>query len=196
MKINKTTINKIKFILKEKSYKSFSSKHGYVFLTKKNNKTLFTLLSQVGFFTFHKSNRKKQIVGLHQVVLFVFKGFKSLTFGGKCLKGKTEIHHIDHNPSNNSHHNLEYTTPVNNKVISSIVSICCNSKADYYNAAVQYDLDKVNLFYNIPFCNLLVKSIKASSKLLNKDLFKELMFALPFSQSNYIYKTCTKLLCI
>jgi hypothetical protein len=195
MKVNKVAINQLKYVIQHKLYKSFKSKEGYVFITNvKENKDLFTLLSKVGFFMFHKTNKRKQIVGLHQIVLFIYKGFKSLMFNGCIKKGQTEIHHIDHNPSNNCHHNLEYTTPSNNKAIATIVNICCDSNASYYNAQVQYDLDSVRLFYNVPFCELLVKSIKASSKLLNKDLFKQLLFALPFNQAKYIYTTCKNLM--
>jgi hypothetical protein len=194
MKINKKVLNQLKELVRIKSYKYFKNKEGYKFLTRSSNKNFFALLNKAGFFILHKSNRKKLIVGLHQVVLFLYKGVQSLALGGLIKKGQMEVHHIDHNPSNNSHHNLEYTTPFNNKAISTIVSICCNSNAGYYNASVKYDLDLVRLFHNVTFCELLVKSIKACSNLLNKDLFKELLFAIPFKQASYIYNTCSKLM--
>lgn len=189
--MKKKYINQLKQIIKNKEYTYFKSKEGYILLPKSKNKTLFSLLKKAGFFIFHKTNKGK-IVGVHQVVLFIYKGWKSLAFKGECIKGKTEIHHIDHNPSNNNHHNLEYTTPVNNKAIATIVNICCNSTSSYYNSQVQFDLDKVLMFGPSNFIELLLKSIKATQQFFDKDLFKELMFALPFKQSKFIYNSLIK----
>jgi hypothetical protein len=179
-------LNRIKTEIKAKKYNSFKSKEGYIFLTRSKNKSLFMALNKLGFFNFHKTNRKKQIVCLHQIILFLYKGIKSVAMGGKCQKGQLEIHHIDHNPSNNNIHNLEYTTPINNKAISTIVSICCNMKASYYNYSIQFDLDKVLMFGPSNFIPLLIKSIKASSSIFNKDLFIELLSILPYAQSKLI----------
>lgn len=181
----KLKLGKIKTLLKTARF--FSSKNKYKFLTANQNKELFKLLNQTGFFKLHYSNRKKQIVGFHQVVLFVFKGWKSLVFDTQIIKGQLEVHHLDHNPSNNHYSNLEYTTPENNKAIATITSICCSTSAEYYNAEVKFELDKVQLFKGSNFCKLLIKSIKATSSNFGKDLFKELLLALPFKQSRLIY---------
>jgi hypothetical protein len=194
MKINKKLLNQLKELIQNKQYKYFKSKEGYKFITKSSNKKLFALLNKVGFFVFHKTNRKKVIVGLHQIVLYIYKGYRSMCLGGSIKKGQMEIHHIDHDPSNNSYTNLEYTTPHNNKAIATIINICCNTRASYYNGAVKFDLDAVTLNYNVSFCQLLVKSIRACSTKLNKDLFKELMFNLPFSQAKYIFNVSNSLL--
>lgn len=193
-KINKKLLNQLKELMTNNSYNYFRSQGGYKILTRNKNKEIFCLLDKLGFFKFNKTNRRKSICGAHQIICYLYKGIKSFQLGGSINKHQTEVHHIDHNPSNNCHHNLEYTTPYNNKAIATIVNICCNSNASYYNNQVKYDLDLVRLFYNVPFCELLVKSIKASSKLLNKDLFKELLFALPFKQAKYIYNTCNTLM--
>lgn len=193
-KINKKALSQLKEIIRNNQYEYFKSQGGYKILTRNKNKEIFNLLDILGFFKFNKTNRRKSICGVHQIVCYLYKGIKSYQLDGTINKHETEVHHIDHDPSNNSHHNLEYTTPFNNKAIATIVNICCNSNAHYYNSQVQYDLDKVRLFYNVPFCELLVKSIKASSKKLNKDLFKQLMFALPFKQAKYIYNTCKQLM--
>ena len=167
--------------------KGFSNKDGYTFLPKSHNKKLFKLLKDIGFFKFHRSNIKQCIVGLHQVSLFISKGWKLLKFGASCIKGKLEVHHIDHNTSNNHPDNLEYTTPANNKAIATIVNICCNSNASYYNAEVKFDLDAVDLYKGVPFITLLLKSIRAVSASLNKDLLQQLLFCLPWKQSKLIY---------
>lgn len=193
--INKKTLELLKELIKNKEYNFFKSEGGYKILIRQENKKLFALLDQIGFFKFNKTNRRKTICGLHQIVIYIYKGYKSFQLGGSINKHQMEVHHIDHDPSNNSHHNLEYTTPQNNKAIATIVNICCNmSMAKYYKAEVKYDLDSVRLFHNVPFCELLVKSIKAASNKLNLDLFENLMFALPFKQAKYIYKTCNQLM--
>lgn len=180
-------VTQVKTIIKNKEYKSFKSIEGYVFLTRRNNKSLFAKLNRLGFFKFHKTNRRKQIVSLHQITLFIYKGIKSIALGGECLKGKMEIHHIDHNPSNNNIHNLEYTTPINNKAIATIVNLCCNMpQAQYYPSHVQFDLDQVLMFGPSNFISLLLKSIKASSNKLNKNLLADLLNILPFKHSKLI----------
>lgn len=186
----KIKLNKIKTLLETATF--FVSKEKYVFLVRNQNKELFKLLEAACFFKLHTSNRKKQIVGLHQVVLYVHRGWKKLYFGHEIIQGQFEIHHLDHNPSNNTIDNLWYTTPTNNKVIADITSICCNTSAKYYNAEVKFDLDKVNLFGAGNFCELLIKSIKATSKNFGKDLFKELLLNLPFKQSRLIYNMSLK----
>lgn len=190
-KILKNKINQIKPLLKQA--KGFSNKHGYIFLPKSHNKKLFKLLNDIGFFKFHRTNIKKCIVGYHQVSLFLSKGWQILKFGGTCLKHKLEVHHIDHNPKNNDPLNLEYTTPSNNKAIATIIDICTSSHASYFNASVKFDLDAVDLFKGVPFVSLLLKSIHAVSATLNKDLFNQLLFCLPWKQSKLIYNTFLKL---
>lgn len=186
----KLKLEKIKTLLKTARF--FSNKNKYKFLTSNQNKALFKLLNQSGFFKLHYSNKKKQIVSFHQVVLFINKGWKKLAFDIQILKGQVEVHHLDHDPSNNCINNLAYTTPINNKIIADITSICCNTSAKYHNAEVKFDLDKVNLFGAGNFCELLIKSIKATSKNFGKDLFKELLFALPYKQSRIIYNMSLK----
>lgn len=187
----KVKIEKIKTLLK--SARFFSNKNNYKFLTKDKNPKLFKLLNETGFFKLHYSNRRKQIVGFHQVVLFCHRGYKALFFNSKILKGELEVHHLDHNVLNNEPSNLTYTTPENNKAIAVITSICCNTSEQYHNPSVKFDLDKVKLFSTgEDFCSLLIRSIKATSINFGKDLFKELLMALPFKQSRLIYNMSSK----
>lgn len=173
--------------------KPFKSKQGYYYLTRKQNPDLFLLLKQSGFFLLHITNRRQAIVGYHQVVLFLHKGWKKLQFDIRIRKGQTEVHHIDHNPSNNSIENLAYTTPANNKAIATIVNICCDVPTYYGNATVKFDLNKVKMFHDNDFCKLLLASIRASSSYFDRNLFSDLLLNLPFEQSRLIHNRFLKL---
>jgi len=192
LKSLKVKLEKIKTLLP--SARFFVNKNGYKFLTQTQNPALFKLLKNACFFKLHASNKKKQIVGMHQVVLYVWKGWKKLYFGHKILKGSVEVHHLNHNPSDNHISNLWYTTPTNNKVIADITSVCCSTSAYYHNAEVKFDIDRVNLFGVGNFCELLIRSIKATSQNFGADLFKELLLNLPFQQSKLIFNMSLKFL--
>ena len=188
----KANLQTVKELIKNKEFNYFVTKYGYKILTRHKNKTLFSLLEKVGFFNFHITNRKKVMVGLHQVVLYIYKGYKAYHLKGIAPKGAIEVHHIDHNPSNNSVTNLEYTTPANNKAIATICSKCCKSNCGYYNSSIKFDLDAVRLHHNVPFIKLLAKSLIATGKQIRKDLMKQFLLSLPFKQSKLIYNSLVK----
>jgi len=175
-------VRELRELLKSNSLFAFKGKGDYLFLTRDKNKDLFKVLEKSGFFLLHKTNLKKRIVGLHQIVLYAWEGYKILIWGGSIKRNQIEIHHIDHNPSNNSRDNLAYTTPHNNKAIAVIVSYVCNVKAEYFNAEVKFDLDRVNI-YKGDFINLLFKSLKAAKRLIKKDVVKDFFNSIPYIQA-------------
>ena len=192
--ILKQKLNECKLLVKNNSIWYFEDKDGYRFVTKAKNKRLFELLNEIGFFRFHITNKRKSIVTYHQIVAFLWRGWKLVRYHNYAEKGKLEVHHLDHNPRNNKPSNLVYATPTENKVISDITSICCKSNHTPYRGEVKFDLDRINLFRDVSasFCEVLIKSIKATSKNFQKDLFKELMHALPFKQAKLIYNLTIK----
>ena len=107
----------------------FQGSHSYLFLTRHSNKELFSYLDKCGFFDFHCTNTQKQICSYHQVVLFLHKGWKLFLFGYTCPSGTYEIHHLDHDPSNNSPDNLVYVTPQENQILATITRMSYYSNA-------------------------------------------------------------------
>ena len=159
--------------------------HGYkiFFKSNKQNKPLFNLLHKIGFFKFHVTN-KGHIVSYHQIVAFIFNGWKKLKWGSKCIKGKTEIHHIDNNTSNNSPYNLAYTSPIINKAIATITSIVFNKKDPLYYGTVQWSFQDFDVNYGDKgFLSLLISSIKALGKLTNFDSLTSMFSIMPYPQS-------------
>lgn len=114
----KDVIKEIKLLLPNVVYTS--DKYGYQKLIKGNNKELFKLLSKIGFFDFHSTNNGF-ICYMHQINLYLHKGWKMYRKGLMCNKGELEVHHKDHNPSNCEVGNLVYVTPYENKLLSRIV---------------------------------------------------------------------------
>lgn len=105
---------------------SFKNKYGYVFYSREMNRKLFSLLDKSGFWDFHCTNRKKNICSLHQIVLYIHKGWKLFLYGYLCDSNETEIHHLDHDPSNNNISNLVYVTSQENKLLSDICRFTYN----------------------------------------------------------------------
>lgn len=114
----KAVIKEIKLLLPSAMYTS--DNYGYQKLSKGNNKELFKLLNKIGFFDFHSTNNGF-ICYMHQITLYLHKGWKMYRKGLMCNKGVLEIHHKDHNPSNCNPQNLVYVTPYENKLLSRIV---------------------------------------------------------------------------
>lgn len=171
-----------------RSAKTFSQeKNSYIYVTRQLNPTLFKLLDKVGFFKFHITNRKKQIVGVHQIVLFCSKGWKKLQFGLVCRAGATEVHHLDHNPQNNQPSNLWYVTPTENKVIAVIATSCCQVHINPYQGTVLFDLDRLNIGGGEkPFYKVLVESLIATSNSVNGNLVSKFIDSLPFKQAKQL----------
>lgn len=189
----KLKIEKLKTLLKTARF--FSDKNKYKYLSKNQNPILFKLLGQIGFFKFHCSNKKKQIVCYHQIVLFISKGYKYLIVGGSAKKGKTEIHHIDSNTSNNDVSNLVYTSPIINKAISTITSIVFNRQDIQYHGTVQWSFQSFDVFYgDLGFIKLLTKSLNALGKIHDFDALKTMFSLMPYNQSCLYEKLITNLI--
>lgn len=186
IKTLKHKLNQIRLLLQ--SARVFSQGKGsYLFVTRQHNPQLFELLKEVRFFKFHITNRKQQIVGVHQIVLFCSKGWKKMLFGLQCRKGATEVHHLDHNPQNNADDNLWYVTPTENKVIADITTACCSVTIQPYRGEVKFDLDRINIFGGEePFYKLLIRSLKATSSQFNGDLLVKFVYSLPFHQAKLL----------
>lgn len=123
MLVSQSLLNKIKFIVRKGLYSCSKTKTNYkVLFNSFKNKPLFDLLYKVGFFDFHKSN-KGSIISLHQIVAYVNKGYKAYQNGFLCLKGETEIHHIDSNPLNNKNSNLIYVSTQEHLLITQASNI-------------------------------------------------------------------------
>lgn len=84
----------------------------------KENKTLFDHLDKFGFFEFHQTNNK-QIAYFHQIISF-FRcgGLQAFNNGFRCLKGETEIHHINGNCLDNRAQNLMYIDKLSHQQVT------------------------------------------------------------------------------
>lgn len=84
--------------------------HKYkAFNKNEKNNDLFNWLRREGFFRFHVTNIKREIVYYHQIVAFFCRGGQlALANGFTCSKGEQEIHHLDSNTFNCHHSNLVY----------------------------------------------------------------------------------------
>ena len=140
--------------------------NGYLYVQRSQNKELFRYLDRFGFFQFHRSNRSKRLVAIHQIVLYFYKGYKRYYYGNQvCVKGTLEIHHLNHNTTDNDKKNLWYVTPTENKVLADITQVCLNKAQGLYNGMAKFDLDKINFYRDISmsFPQLLVKTLIATS---------------------------------
>lgn len=108
---------------------TFAGRHGYKFLSRALNRHLFSILDNCGFWDFHSTNHQKMICSLHQVVLYAYKGYRYFLLGYTCPAGTYEIHHLDHDPSNNDLGNLVYVTPQENQILASITRMSYHSNA-------------------------------------------------------------------
>lgn len=112
----KSKLNQIKLLIHNKCYKALKSKN-YLVLYHNHNKRLFRLLDEAAFFDFHITNNKL-IVGLHQIVAYIYKGYKAYYNGYTVSKGEVEVHHINSNTSDNSPGNLVYVSTQEHILIS------------------------------------------------------------------------------
>lgn len=195
MKIStkKKHINQCKLLLSTASQTTAFQLGHYLYLERKQNVKLFKLLDKLGFFKFHRTNTKKHLVAVHQVVLFLYKGWKYVSTGGQCLQGKLEIHHLNHNTLDNREENLWYVTPEENKAAADLTTLAMtNHKAGYYNQDIIFDLDKINLNRDLqlPFYKLLAITIKETANNLNEvidfDFIRSALNCLPFRQAKLI----------
>lgn len=70
---------------------------------------LFSWLKAEGFFAFHVTNTRAEIISAHQVVAFFCCGGKiAFRNGFTCRKDQDEVHHLDGDTTNNNPSNLVY----------------------------------------------------------------------------------------
>jgi hypothetical protein len=102
---------------------TWENSNGYICLNRSQNKELFAVLEFLGFFEFHYTNKRKQIVGMHQIVLYLQRGFNKIRYHRKdVLEGPLEeIHHLDSDPKNNIWQNLVYVTAQQNSLCADAV---------------------------------------------------------------------------
>jgi HNH endonuclease len=105
-------------LLQEKGYLIDNGTGHRMNLFKGKEPEIFEILNKYYFFSFHCTNKGKRC-SVAQIRAYFSRnngGWKKALEGHCCQKGQTEIHHYDHNPSNNSPNNLEYVTPELNKL--------------------------------------------------------------------------------
>ena len=149
----------------------FKSKHGYMFLTRSLNKKIFSLLDKSGFWLFHCSNKGQQICSLHQLRLYLHKGWQLLLRGYTCDMQCCEIHHLDHDPSNNHPSNLVYVTSQENKLLSDFCRMTYNGSIK--NASI----NPFNYKGTSRFIGIIKKTIKATYARLGLNAPEETVFA-------------------
>jgi hypothetical protein len=109
--------SKIFAILTKKKLLKKTNRHQ---ITRQSYKILFDLLDQAGFFNFHITNSGKSCL-VYQIIKFFLRrngGWELMRNGIVCQMGQMEIHHINHNPDDNSEGNLIYVSPELNKLAS------------------------------------------------------------------------------
>jgi hypothetical protein len=96
-------------------------------LSRKQNPHLFKLLSIIGFFDYHITNNGFTCY-LYQINHFINggknldkSGWQDYRAGNFMQKNEWEIHHLNHNPIDDSPSNLIKTTPYENKLLSTCV---------------------------------------------------------------------------
>jgi hypothetical protein len=176
-----------------KAYSNSFELNGYIYLHRSDNPQLFRYLDRFGFFKFHRSNKSKQLVAYHQVVLYLHVGWKRFYYGQQyCCKGMLEIHHLNHCTTDNDKDNLWYVTPTENKALATITEVCFNKTTGLYKGMAKFDLDVINLFRDSarPFCKLLYDTLDATSKNFPSwcgwNFFSTLMDNLPYKQAKLI----------
>lgn len=97
-----------------------TSGYRFVNLDLKKHSNFKRFLHKIGFFHFHSTNSGR-VVSVHQIIAFVYKGFKAFKNGFIAPKGQVEIHHLDSCPYNNSPENLVYVSPQEHQIISDSV---------------------------------------------------------------------------
>lgn len=166
--------------------------HGYQCLTRSQNRQLFKYLDRYGFFKFHRSNKTKQLVGVHQVVLYLHRGWKLFYYSERyCVQGQLEVHHLDHCKQNNHYSNLWYVTPTENKTLADITQVCLNKSQGLYNGMAKFDLDAINFYRDasMSFPKLLIKTLIATGANFVSEgwnLLHTLLDNLPFKQAKLL----------
>lgn len=101
-------VEQIKRIIQTKQFRCTKIKGGYKILVKSKNKYLFNLLEKVKYFEF-KSTNKGNITSLHEIIKYLYTGYKAY-LNGFTIDKNIHVHHIDSNTSNNAPGNLVYVS--------------------------------------------------------------------------------------
>lgn len=107
-KIDVKTINLIFLLITNLSVENPDDGRLRIFLDTgtKLTKLLKKLLRQIGCFDFYATNSGEKIIGVSQIIYYIYYGHESLRRGWRMAKGVYEIHHIDGDVSNNYPGNL------------------------------------------------------------------------------------------
>lgn len=112
---------------------SFVNKNGYLYITRKDYPELFAALDTLKYFDFQRTNKTKQIVGIHQASCYLYRGvwawrYYSYKIDEAYANGtiRSEVHHLDSDVTNNCKDNLVYVTPQQN-------SLCADSVSKQYH---------------------------------------------------------------
>jgi hypothetical protein len=170
--------------------------NGYLVVRRSKNPELFKILAKYHFFDFHCTNRYRQLVGVHQIALYIDKGWARYYYTGRCcVKGQLEVHHLDHNKLNNDPKNLWYVTPTENKVLADITRVCLNKSQSLYSGMAKFDLD--NIYFqrdvSLNFPDLLIQTLIATSQNFLQqdwDFLQTLLDNLPFKQAKELLYLC------
>lgn len=104
----KSAISVVFSILKSRNYISVynsKSKRRIIFLQQKENLKLASALRATGFFQFQSTNNGF-MVGMSQLIHYIYKGYKAFLNGFTNQHGYMEVHHLDGSPNNNHPNNL------------------------------------------------------------------------------------------
>ena len=177
----------LKSIMKQEQFFYYTNKNGYIVLTRDSNSHIFSLLDLAGFFDFHCTNSKKEIAGHHQIMLYIYQGYRFLMKGFTCPWGTYEVHHLDSDPSNNSPSNLTYVTPQENAICASLSSMKYHGFVDSPHIGI-WDSESPKL----RLANLIKTTFERTMKRLGFT-FKissvaQWLFSLPADIGNKIYR--------
>lgn len=107
---------------------SFVNENGYLYATRKDYPELFAWLDTFKYFDFQRTNKSKQIVGVHQASCYLHRGVWAWRYHSHKIEEayangtiRNEVHHLDSDVTNNSKENLVYVTPQQNSLCADAV---------------------------------------------------------------------------